>query len=1030
MCSSLAVIVGRPLGLGIRENHGNVPTDPLLAAIASVGAGPDVGRRDTPVVGSGALPSDAAAGASASLAGHGLTARELEVLEALGERLSNAEIAERLFVSVRTAESHVSSLMRKLGATRRRELAGIWAALRPVVDSTQLSLPPVLQLLADPATFVGRQSQRDGLWDLWRQARLGQLHVAVVVGEAGMGKSRLTAELAVEVQQDGGQVRLGSCFEDLGVPYEPFVQIIGADAARLSDRALAVRANTGARALARLLPELASRCGISESSTWLVDGQSERAALQSAVLEYLAQMAVEVPQLVVIEDVHWSTVTTRDTLRQICRTGAAVPMLVVATCRDAPPELDDALTAFLSDLSRQPTVTVIALSGLSEHELGGLLADTVSVTQAADVHAATDGNPLLALEVARTAGDPGAMAGLLASRYDRLARTELDVLDVAVVIGAEFDAPLVATTADRTVEDTVKALEAAERAGLVAALPGRPGRFSFVHSLFRTARYDSLSTSTRLHLHRSVAAALRARGEDDDVLPVLAHHACAAAPLGGAEEAIDLARRAGHLARRKLALDEAAAYFRQAVTMLDLLPSPDRRLRLDLEIDLGQARLDAGHADGTALLLAAVDEARRRNDHGALANAAIALTAMGAPLAVVARGDPRIASAIMEALATIATEPSRVRARLLAGLSGELQIDEDVPSAREIARQAIAMARQLDDLPTLAQALLTYRFLIYEPALADERAVVCRELIELGHRLDEPTLTLAGMSHQFTLRREAGDFNGMGDVRAQLNQLSAAHSSPYARVTAVTIETTDRYLAGDLVGAEATIEGFMASDDASVFDRFAIYAPHLLAIRYQQGRIVELVPLIEQVVADAPHFRGYQGVLVAALARAGRHDDAAEILRGLADVDYDMPHNANWFVGTEVLADGVEILDNRDVAAVLHDRLAPFAGRIVDYIYGVSRPADQALAQLLLTLGNPDGAAAAATRAIDASRKRRTPLFLGRELVLLAEARHRAGHTVEQLRPLLDEAHQIARATGAHLIDHEIARYGLATPAR
>ena len=138
-----------------------------------------------------------------------------------------------------------------------------------------------------------------------------------------------------------------------------------------------------------------------------------------------------------------------------------------------------------------------------------------------------------------------------------------------------------------------------------------------------------------------------------------------------------------------------------------------------------------------------------------------------------------------------------------------------------------------------------------------------------------------------------------------------------------------------------------------------------------------------------------------------------------------MPHNANWFDGTEVLADGVDIIGSRAVAAVLRDRLAPFGGRIAHFIHGVSRPADEALAQVMLTLGDLNGAAEVATRAIDASRKRCTPVFLGRELVLLAAARHRAGRPTEHVQPLVDEAHHIAQATGAHLIDQEITRYGL-----
>ena len=178
-------------------------------------------------------------------------------------------------------------------------------------------------------------------------------------------------------------------------------------------------------------------------------------------------------------------------------------------------------------------------------------------------------------------------------------------------------------------------------------------------------------------------------------------------------------------------------------------------------------------------------------------------------------------------------------------------------------------------------------------------------------------------------------------------------------------------------------------------------------------------------MAEQPNHRGYVAVLARALARAGRLDDAADVLHGLAVHNYDMPHNGNWFVGTEQLADAVEILGDTAVAAVLRERLTPFAGRIANFAAGVSRPTDQALAQLALVLDDLDGAAAAATRAVAASRTRGTPIFLGRELVLLATARRRAGAPEREILPLVKEAQQIADATGAHLIDQEIARYGL-----
>ena len=217
------------------------------------------------------------------------------------------------------------------------------------------------------------------------------------------------------------------------------------------------------------------------------------------------------------------------------------------------------------------------------------------------------------------------------------------------------------------------------------------------------------------------------------------------------------------------------------------------------------------------------------------------------------------------------------------------------------------MARVLDDLPTLGSVLLTYRARIHEPALAAEREAVSSELIEIGRRLDDPTFKLAGVSQLFNLRREAGDFKATDQVRAQLEELTERNPSAFQRVNAIARRATDHYLAGDLASAEATIEQLLSHVEANILDSREIYPGHLMAIRYQQGRIGELVPFIEQLVIEQP-FRAYQAVLVVALARTGRHDAATDALNRLAAYDYDMPHDSNWFVGTDVLADSAEIL--------------------------------------------------------------------------------------------------------------------------
>ena len=156
----------------------------------------------------------------------GVSAREAEVLAALGEHLTNAEIATRLFISVRTVESHVSSLLRKLQVTDRRALAAAAATLRPAApDSPAAALP-----LPSPLTaFVGRDAERAAL-----AAALGTHRLVTAVGPGGVGKTRLALSVVTEV---AGSYADGAWYTDLVPVTDPaMVAPAIADAIGLGER--------------------------------------------------------------------------------------------------------------------------------------------------------------------------------------------------------------------------------------------------------------------------------------------------------------------------------------------------------------------------------------------------------------------------------------------------------------------------------------------------------------------------------------------------------------------------------------------------------------------------------------------------------------------------------------------------------------------------------------------------------------------------------------------------------------------------
>jgi DNA-binding CsgD family transcriptional regulator len=968
------------------------------------------------------------------LAERGVTRKEAEVLDALRERLTNAEIAARLYVSERTVESHVSSLLRKLQARNRRELATVAQSLGSSGRMGAPLLPAALELLAESGPLVGRHEQHRLLAELWEQATAGRTLVAVVCGEAGIGKSRLVAELAGEAHRGGGVVLLGSCFEDVQAPYQPFVQALTEDLADLAETEVRRRTGRDRRALEQLLPELATKLG-GGPTTEVVDALAERSELLAGLSGYLGRAAAGVPVMLVLEDLHWATGTTRDTVRHLARSAGRAPLLVVATSRNTPPDLTNDLSRFLADLARYPSVRRLELGGLDEQEVAALVAALIAAgdkradIDAGIIHAETGGNPLLVRELISAPATPpgprgGPVPGLLSVRYERLSDDDIALLDLATVVGPEFDAELIAAAGDTGLPRVLDALEHAEAAGLVAAAPGRPGRFNFVHALFRSVRYDALPTSRQLQLHLQVARALQSQADNERILPELARHACIAAPLAGARTAIDYSSRAGDLARRILASGEAAGHYRQALEMAELLDPPDPDLRLRLRIDLGAALLHGGHPDGRAMMLAAADEARIQHQPDALAAVAMLFHPAGVTLTTGGYVDQEIVTVFQDALDAVPAQPSATRARLLAGLASELQAS-DLDHSRALAREAITIARSLDDRNTLGHVLIPYRQLLHEPACADERRAVNQELVELGRRLSEPVFTMNGLWHLCVLARENGNLERADELYAEADAVFGDRPPAYARLFRVQYQAARQYLAGALGGAETTAEALLSTAPEAGYDAANFYGLHLLFIRLQQGRIAEVVPVLEQAVRSQPGHRGYAGVLAAALARAGRRDDAETLVADLAAHNYDMPHNVSWFTGTVELANAVELLDDRAGAAALLGRLLPFAGRIADHIVGVSWPADHALVQLALTLQDAQSATAAAARAVEGSRRRGTPIFLARELILLAAAHTQAGRAHREIAPLVAEAVQIAAATGAHLVDQEAARYGL-----
>ena len=181
--------------------------------------------------------------------------------------------------------------------------------------------------------WVGSQSA-SGWPSCGRRRAQGSLRLALISGEAGVGKTRLSTQLALEVREQGATVLYGRCDEDLGVPYQPWVQALGHLVNEAPQKILDAHVERYGGDLARLVPALPIACPICLPAHES-DPETERYLLYAAVAGLLEQAGELEPLLLILDDLHWADRPTLSLLRHVVTAGSTIPAMVVGTYRDS-----------------------------------------------------------------------------------------------------------------------------------------------------------------------------------------------------------------------------------------------------------------------------------------------------------------------------------------------------------------------------------------------------------------------------------------------------------------------------------------------------------------------------------------------------------------------------------------------------------------------------------------------------------------------------------------------------------------------
>jgi DNA-binding CsgD family transcriptional regulator len=574
--------------------------------------------------------------------------------------------------------------------------------------------PHVAKRVSSPE-LIGREGEVATLAEATRRAADAEFAAILVAGEAGVGKTRLVAEMQRRAAEAGARILTGDCVElaEGELPFAPLTAALRPVARDLG--AAEIEALPGREELARLWPELGEpgKGWISRDSA--LDEPLSQARLFEALLALLSSLGEDGPVVLTIEDLHWADRSTRDFLSFLVRNARTAPLIVVCTYRSDELHRRHPLRPFLAELERRPGVERIELAPLSREELGALLdgvrGEPPGEELLTDLFDRSDGNPFFAEELLAASADggsiPDTLRDALMMRVEALSRPARELMRTAAAAGRRVNHRLLAEASGLSEAELDEALRDAV-AHHVLVQDG--DTYAFRHALVREAVESDLLPGERGTLHVTLAEALTAdpslgEGAAGAADAEIAHHWWEARRF---PEALTALIAAGRAAEDLYAFAEAHRDLEHALEVWDEVDDPEGRAGTDRVDVMSRAAENANLAGELSRAVALARQVVQLIDaEDDPVRAALQRERLGRYLWVSGESEAALES-YHEAVELMPAEPPTPElARVLAAHGQILMLRGRPRESRARCEQAIEVARSIGARAAEAHALNT-----------------------------------------------------------------------------------------------------------------------------------------------------------------------------------------------------------------------------------------------------------------------------------------------------------------------------------
>ncbi len=847
--------------------------------------------------------------------------------------------------------------------------SGSWFRAVPHRDDSVLGLPAPLEARR-AIPLVGRDREVAELTDRWQRTRSGVASFAAVVGESGIGKTRLVAEFAARAAEQGAHVLFGWNEDEWQEPFGPFFEALNDSEGDGSE-------------LRRFAAAMASD-----------SGGGDRSAFFRKVGDQLRALELVRPVVLVLDDLHWATPATLSLLRHVMRDLADERLFVVATYRPIEAEANDAVQEFEAELRRGSAslarvdvagVSLAAVTSMLSEYLGADSHAPASSDLARRIHAETGGSPFFARELlthmasggtlstlGSAAGPvdlaqlpvPDSLRDVVRQRVEDVDTDALTVLTHAAVVGERFSIEVLAELLGTRIDNVLDVVERAEQAALVVEAD-RSREYRFAHAIVRSTLLDGLSSTRRSLVHERLGLVF----EDlpGDHLDELTYHWQQAGGSRGPLKSAEYLRLAA--ARDAAALDWESAASRYRI-LLEMLAETAGHSELLIEswLGLGHVLRSLGDPDYIDAMKTAGRLARSIGDHDLLARAAIGSMKPGSWFANANETDELIIGFCEEAAQGLnPLDPQRVR--LLAILATSLAFEDGRDRREAYAREAVSLSRSMGDSALLASALVAEHLALWDPSTFVRRGEIATELARLATRLDDHEVAfLAGFFRTSWLLEQglvAQARDGLATLEAPIDKTGNFWFRFLVDRMHLGIDIAAGQ--GDNDTLKQAVDALFESAASTQADAPGTWAAQLGGVAINEERFGTMA---ESLKGAAERSQG-QGIwsyaYVLALLEGDEVDLARTAAHGLKEPNLDFM----WLVSMQFLADiGYRLSDveisTRAFEALLpyRDRLGVVASGTLTYDFVAT-----SLGAAALGMGKPDLAVPFLQQAIDHARR-------------------------------------------------------------